>query len=271
MKIKIKRSLQLAFIVIVIILILFPIYWMVQSSFKEKEEIMEVTFYPHKFTTSHYGAMATADWARAITNSVGISLLNTAICLLAAFPAAYAFTRFRFKADTHLFFWFIVNRLAPPAAFLVPFFIIFLSTGLYDTILAVVLAHSLFNVPLGIWILSGFMTDIPTEVDEAAFIDGHSRLSFFRRILFPLMRPAIGVTAFFLWMFSWTEMLLASAVTRNIAFPLTVQLLVTRGSLLYGVLWGEAAAAGVISMIPGIILLIFVRRYITRGFMLGRI
>ena len=106
-------------------------------------------------------------------------VINTLISLAVALPAAYAFSRYRFIGDRHLFFWLLSNRMAPPAVFLLPFFQLYSAIGLFDTHLAVALAHCLFTVPLAVWILEGFMSSVPRSLDEMAQIDGHSRWYFF--------------------------------------------------------------------------------------------
>ena len=107
------------------------------------------------------------------------------ISLSVALPAAYAFSRYRFLGDKHLFFWLLTNRMAPPAVFLLPFFQLYSSIGLFDTHIAVALAHCLFNVPLAVWILEGFMSGVPKEIDETAYIDGYSFPKFFGKIFIP--------------------------------------------------------------------------------------
>jgi glycerol transport system permease protein len=102
-------------------------------------------------------------------------------------PAAYAFSRYRFLGDKHLFFWLLTNRMAPPAVFALPFFQLYSSVGLFDTHIAVALAHCLFNVPLAVWILEGFMRGVPKEIDETAYIDGYSFPRFFVKIFMPLI------------------------------------------------------------------------------------
>jgi ABC-type glycerol-3-phosphate transport system permease component len=124
--------------------------------------------------------------------------MNMVITLTVALPAAYAFSRFKFVGDKHLFFWLLTNRMAPPAVFLLPFFQLYSSVGLFDTHIAVALAHCLFNVPLAVWILEGFMSSVPREIDETAYIDGYSFPKFFIKIFLPMIRSGIGVSAFFL-------------------------------------------------------------------------
>ena len=141
-------------------------------------------------------------WYQAFANSLSYVVLNTAISLVVALPAAYSFSRYRFVGDKHLFFWLLTNRMAPPAVFLLPFFQLYSSIGLFDTPIAVALAHCLFTVPLAVWILEGFMSSVPNSLDEMARIDGHSLGYFFFRILLPTIRGGIGVTVFFCFMFS---------------------------------------------------------------------
>jgi glycerol transport system permease protein len=159
--------------------------------------------------------------------------------------------------------------MSPPAVFLLPFFQLYSSIGLFDTYLAVALAHMLFNVPLAVWILEGFMSGVPREIDETAYIDGYSFPRFFLRIFLPLIRSGVGVTAFFCFMFSWVELLLARTLTSVNAKPIAATM--TRTVSAAGMDWGVLAAAGVITIIPGALVIWFVRNYIAKGFALGRV
>ena len=137
-----------------------------------------------------------------------------------ALPAAYAFSRYRFVGDKPLFFWLLSNLMAPPAVYAMPFFNLYSATGLFDSIWAVALAHCLFNVPLAVWILEGFISGVPREIDETAAIDGYSFPRFFVKIFLPLIANGIGVAAFFCFMFSWVEQLLATTLTTVNAKPI---------------------------------------------------
>ena len=119
-------------------------------------------------------------------------ILNTLISITLALPAAYAFSRYRFIGDKHLFFWLLSNRMAPPAVFALPFFNLYSAIGLFDTPWAVALAHCLFNVPLAVWILEGFMSGVPREIDETAAIDGDPFPRFFVKIFMPLIASALA-------------------------------------------------------------------------------
>jgi hypothetical protein len=128
--------------------------------------------------------------------------------------------RYSFLGDKHVFFWLLTNRMTPPAVFLLPFFQLYTTVGLMDTHIAVALAHLLFNVPLAVWILEGFMSGIPREIDETAYIDGYSFPRFFLTIFMPLIKAGVGVAAFFCFMFSWVELLMARTLTSVNAKPI---------------------------------------------------
>jgi len=248
-----------------------PIYWLVCMSFKTNEEILgKFTIFPQAPTLANYTTIFTdPDWYQGYINSITYVTINTVLSVLVALPAAYAFSRYRFLGDKHLFFWLLTNRMSPPAVFLLPFFQLYSSIGLFDTPWAVALAHTLFTVPLAVWILEGFMSGIPREIDETAYLDGYGFLRFFVRIFLPLVRAGVGVTAFFCFMFSWVELLLARTLTSVDAKPIAATM--TRTVSAAGMDWGVLAAAGVLTLVPGAIVIGFVRNYIAKGFALGRV
>jgi len=252
-----------------ILFLLLPIYWLVNMSFKTNEEITSTfTLFPQDFTFGNYVVILTdPSWYMGYVNSLIYVVMNTVISLSVALPAAYAFSRYSFMGDKHLFFWLLTNRMAPPAVFALPFFQLYSSVGLFDTHIAVALAHCLFNVPLAVWILEGFMRGVPKEIDETAYIDGYSFPRFFIRIFMPLIASGIGVAAFFCFMFSWVELLLSRTLTAVNAKPIAA--IMTRTVSASGMDWGVLAAAGVLTIIPGALVIYFVRNYIAKGFALG--
>src|SRR5438552_4057067 len=205
-----------------LLFLLVPIYWLVNMSLKTNDELTtSLTLWPQHLTFDNFRRIFTdATWYSGYINSLKYVILNTVISLALALPAAYAFSRFRFLGDKHLFFWLLTNRMAPPAVFALPFFNLYSAVGLFDTPWAVALAHCLFNVPLAVWILEGFMSGVPREIDETAQIDGYSFWRFFVRIFVPLIASGIGVAAFFCFMFSWVELLLARTLTTTNAKPI---------------------------------------------------
>src|SRR5690349_23963340 len=211
-----------AIILLYLLFLMLPIYWLINMSFKTNAEITSVmTLWPHTLTFDNYRKIFTdPSWYNGYINSLKYVILNTILSVGFALPAAYAFSRYRFLGDKHMFFWLLTNRMAPPAVFLLPFFQLYSTFGLIDTHIAVALAHCLFNVPLAVWILEGFMSGVPREIDETAYIDGYSFPRFFLTIFLPLIRAGIGVTAFFCFMFSWVELLLARTLTTTEAKPI---------------------------------------------------
>ena len=162
-----------------------------------------------------------------------------------------------------------VAGLILAAVFALPFFQLYSAVGLFDTHIAVALAHCLFNVPLAVWILEGFMSGVPREIDETAAIDGYSFPRFFIKIFMPLIASGIGVAAFFCFMFSWVELLLSRTLTSVNAKPIAATM--TRTVSASGLDWGVLAAAGVLTIVPGALVIWFVRNYIAKGFALGRV
>ncbi len=254
-----------------LLFLMLPIYWLLNMSLKTNTEIVSsFSLWPQNLTFQNYIKIFTDEsWYIGYINSLIYVVMNTAISLAVALPAAYAFSRYSFMGDKHLFFWLLTNRMAPPAVFALPFFQLYSSVGLFDTHIAVALAHCLFNVPLAVWILEGFMRGVPKEIDETAYLDGYSFPKFFVKIFMPLISSGIGVAAFFCFMFSWVELLLSRTLTTVDAKPIAAIMTRTQGAA--GIDWGVLAAAGVLTILPGALVIYFVRNYIAKGFALGRV
>jgi glycerol transport system permease protein len=254
-----------------ILFLMLPIYRLLNMSFKTTNEILGgFSLWPHNFTLENYRTIfSDPTWYMGYVNSMTYVSINTVISVAAALPAAYAFSRYRFLGDKHLFFWLLTNRMAPPAVFALPFFQLYSAVELFDTHLAVALAHALFNIPLAVWILEGFMSGVPKELDETAYVDGYSFPRFFFRVFVPTIKAGIGVAAFFCFMFSWVELLLAKTLTAVAAKPIAAIMTKTASSAGYEL--GLLAAAGCLTIIPGAFVIYFVRNYIAKGFALGRV
>ena len=266
-----KNRASLITMTIYLLFLLIPIYWLINMSLKTNTEITSTfSVFPQTFTFANYITILTdPSWYMGYVNSMIYVVMNTVISITVALPAAYAFSRYSFMGDKHLFFWLLTNRMSPPAVFALPFFQLYSSIGLFDTHIAVALAHCLFNVPLAVWILEGFMRGVPKEIDETAYIDGYSFPRFFIRIFMPLVASGIGVAAFFCFMFSWVELLLSRTLTAVDAKSIAATM--TRTVSASGMDWGVLAAAGVLTIIPGALVIYFVRNYIAKGFALGRV
>jgi glycerol transport system permease protein len=236
-----------------------PVYWLVTMSFKTNGEIAgRLTLFPEAPTLAQYAViLSDPAWYLGYVNALIYVCLNVVISVAVAIPAAYAFSRHNFFGHRQLFFGLLTFRM------------IFSDLDLIDTHIAVALAHCFFNVPLAIWILEGFMSAVPRQVDQSARLDGYSTPRFFGKILLPQIAPGIAVTAFYCFVFSWIEFLLANALTTIDAKPIAG--IMTRAG---GVLVGDfalLAAASVLGLLPGTLLVLLLKRHLVRGFSMGRV
>ena len=199
----------------------------------------------------------------SILNSIIYALLNVTLCIAVGLPAAYAFSRYRFVGDRHFFFLLLAFRVTPPVVLSLPVFILFAKVNLVNSPVGIALAHCLFNIPITIWILESFISAIPREFDETAFIDGHNLPGFFVKHLIPAIAPGIGVAAFFCFIFSWVEVVIARILTVTAGKPITMAI-----NALFGFQTdiGLVMAMTVVSLIPGAAMIWFVRNHIARGF-----
>lgn len=208
---------------------------------------------------------ATPALVDSLRNSLIYVLLNVALCLIAALPAAYAFARFRFVGDRHLLFLMLAFRVTPPVVLSLPIFILFAQVGLVNSPVGIALVHCLFNLPIAIWILESFISAVPREFDETAFVDGHTVPSFFLRHLIPAIAPGIGVAAFFCFVFSWVEVVFARILTVTDGKPITMAI---NALFTFQTDMGLVMAMTVFSLLPGLAMIWFVRNHIAKGFII---
>ena len=266
---------KLAFIYSVCILLtiitLFPIYWMVIISMRSKLEIFAgpKLYQTSIFADNYYRPLFKDIYGKFLINSLIISTGNTGLVLLLAIFAAYAFSRFRIFGSGTLFFWTITNRMAPPAAFILPFFLMFTKIRLIDTHIGLILLYCIFNLPFAIWLLKGMIDVIPKELDEVAAIDGCSILGTIWHVILPVAKPGLAVTAMMIWIFSWNEYLFASILTSMKARTITTGL--AEFVTVIGTNWGEMAAVSVVSLLPAIIFLGYIQKYIITGLTFGAV
>ena len=256
---------------IFIFLVMVPIYWLIAISFQSNRDIFSsLQLFPAHPTFANFKfILSDPDWYWGYINALIYVSINVVISISVAIPAAYAFSRFQFPANRFLFFSLLMFRMMVPAILLVPFVQIFSWLNLIDTHIAVALAHCFFSVPIAIWILEGFISGVPVSIDESARADGYGTLGFFWRILLPMIAPGIATAAFFCFMFSWVEFLLSNALTTIDAKPFG-GIMSRAGSVMFGDV-PIMAAAGVIGLIPGVLLAILMRRHLAQGFSLGRL
>lgn len=221
-------------------------------------------------TLHHYVRLHT-HWLfyKKMWNSFIIAIGTTGISILVGSFAAYGLSRFKFWGSGFLSTWILSNRFLPTVAILLPLFLFFRSTNLIDTHLGLILANLLPNVPFSVWLLRSFFAEIPRELDEAARVDGCNSFAILWRIVFPIARPAIAVTALFNFLFTWNEFFIPLALSRTKAMPVTVAFAAFRQHIRMD--WGGMAAASVVCFLPLFAVTLLFQQHIVRGMTLGAV
>ncbi len=271
------KSLQLADVLhflallLVILVCVFPFYWMVTSSFKQQSAILASTpqFFFQPTLENYVTAFTKFDILKSLQNSLFVALVTVLISLILGTPAAYAIARFEFKGKRDVWFWFISNRMLSPIVVALPFFLIARNFRLLDTTWALILIYLTFNVPIVVWICADQFRNIPKELDEAATLEGYSSFAIFLKIALPLATPALAVSAIFSFIFSWNELLYALILTRNEAK--TAPVVATSFMSGYELPWGQIMATGTMVALPVIIFSMIVSRQLVRGLTAGAI
>jgi multiple sugar transport system permease protein len=258
-------------LLVVIVICVFPFYWMVTTSFKDQAAILSPTpqFFFQPTVSNYTTAFQKFDIGASLVNSLIVALSTTAISLVLGAPAAYAIARFDFKGKRDLWFWFISNRMISPIVVALPFFLIARQFHLLDTQLVLILIYLTFNVPIVVWICADQFRNIPKELDEAATLEGYNSFAIFWRIALPLAAPGIAVSAIFSFIFSWNELLYALVLTRSNAK--TAPVIATSFLSGYELPWGQIMATGTLVALPVIIFSIIVSRQLVRGLTMGAI
>jgi len=248
---------------------LFPIIWIIEGSLKTPDQNRAIPpiwiFQP---TLEAYRGIAPG-LPKYFSNSLIISCASVALSLLIGIPAAYALARFNFKQRRSLTIWILSTKMAPGFAFVVPFYLIMRSLNLLDTLIALTLVYLTFNLAFVVWIMQGFIEEMPVELEEAAMLDGCTRLDVLRRITIPLVLPGIIVTATLAFVTSWNEFLFAYVLTREAA--VTIQPMIASRVSFYKIDWEQMCAYSTVAMLPVVTLSLSVRKYLTRGLTLGAI
>ena len=263
--------------IVLSVLTLIPIYWMFVVSARSRVELFgRPTFWQTTFFVENYTKPLTSSTFQGyLNNSIIVATLNAILVTLLALTATYALSRWRLSGSDNIFFWTITNRMAPPAAFMLPMFLMFtrvFSIGewsLFDTRIGLILFYAVFNLPFAIWLLKGIIDGIPVELDEAAFVDGANLWTVFRRIIVPLAAPGLAITAILSWVFAWNEYLFAATLTSVEARTITTGL--AEFVTVTGTNWGEMAAVAMVTLLPALFFLTLVQRYIVAGLTFGAV
>ena len=249
--------------------VLFPFVWMVLVSFRTKADIFDPGNVLKSFTTVNYVKVAGGGAPRLFVNSAVIAALSTAVSLVLGSLAAYGFARFEWKKREGRAFWVLSQRFLPPMAVIVPYYMMASLFRVIDTHLLLIICYTTFNLPFAMWMMRGFLEDLPRELEEAAMVDGCTRAGTIRRIILPLSLPGMTATAIFCVINSWNEFVFANFLTsvRAKTVPTSVMTYLS----VSGVQWGEMAATGVLAVLPVLFFAIGVQRYMIRGLTFGSV
>jgi multiple sugar transport system permease protein len=260
--------LTMAFVVFV-----FPLYYLVVTSLKTKAELYAVvpTLIPRNPTLEPYvSVLVDRGMTGLLLNSLLVGTSATILAIVVAFAICYPITRLQVSRRLRVFVlnWALSLRFLPPIAVVIPYFTIIRTIGLYNQLPALILVYTIFNLPLSIWMLKGFLEEIPLEIEEAALVDGATRWQAFVSVLLPLSRTGILAAAIIVFAFDWAEFLFAfilTATPNSMTFPVGVQGLVTQ----FEIIWNDMAAGGVIAILVPLGLMLLARRYVMTGLTFG--
>ena len=262
---------RILFIGLYLLFVLVPLYWMFITSIKPSDDYLSVppVWIPKAPTLVHYTAALFAyRGLQGLINSLIISLSATLLSAVLGTLMAYSFARFN-TGGKHLAFWVLSQRFLPPVAIILPIFLIYRMIGLHDTYIGMIIAYTVFTLPVSVWMMFAYFRGIPKSMEEAALVDGCSRWMSFRKIAVPLAIPGIVAAAIFAFIACWTEFFFALILTSRYTFTLPT---VFRAFLGFqGAQYGEASALAIVSLVPSIVLGTLVQKHLVRGLTLGAV
>jgi multiple sugar transport system permease protein len=262
---------RILFLGLFLVFVLVPLYWMAMTSIKPSDDYLAVppVWFPSEPTLIHYTAALFAyRGLQGLVNSLVISLAATVLSALLGTLMAYSLARFN-TGGRHLSFWVLSQRFLPPIATILPIFLIYRNLGLHDTRFGLIIAYTVFTLPVSVWMMYAYFRQMPRSLEEAALVDGCSRWQSFWRVAVPLAAPGIVAAAVFAFIACWTEFFFALILTSRSAFTLPTVFRAFIG--FQGAQYGESSALSVVSLVPSIALGILVQRHLVRGLTLGAV
>ncbi len=252
----------------------FPLLWLLATAFKSTQEIAlgASSFFPSSPTLANFGdAVRRANLVEAGRNSLVVAVFSTIFTVLLALPAAYGLARFKTFLRPVTLGWVLVSQVFPTILIIVPLFLILKQFQLINSLPGLVIVYVVFTLPFALWMLIGFVANIPRELEEAASVDGAGRLTILRTIVFPLLRPGVVATAMFAFIAAWNEFLFALVLIQDpdkVTLPLTLSRFVgAEGQVQLGAL----AAASLLATIPSLVFFAFIQRRLTTGLLTGAV
>lgn len=269
---KLRQALLYLTVTILLVWILLPIVWMISTAFKPPKEQFTAPplLLPVNPTLSNFETIATPWFIRIFLNSLIVALSTTVIVIGLSILPSYAFARLRFRFRKELFYTLIFSQMFPLAALIIPIYAMVFTLKLIDTYYALIIANLTFTVPTSVWLLRSFVLGIPTELEEAAQIDGCSTLKAFLKIVLPLLTPGMLSTATYIFIVTWQEFLFAlTFISLDEMKTLAVGILRFIGQYSYAIDWGAVMAASTVASVPTFILFVLLQKQLVSGLLRG--
>ena len=249
---------------------LFPIYWLFMISFKTPEEIFAFPprWWPSHIQFDNYAVLFKDGDAVTVWNSLVVASASTVLAMLLGTLCAYSLARFR-TGGVHLSNWIISQRMVPPIAVVFPIFLMYVFLGWVDTYLGLILVYTAFNLPYVIWMMRGYIEDVPIDLEQSALVDGCTRWQVLMRVVFPMVRTGLFATAVFTFVFAWNDFIFALVMTRSAVTTYPVQ--VTHYFGAQSNFWAKIAAMSMLGTLPVLIAVAALQRYLVRGISLGAV
>lgn len=281
MRKKIYHIIALAVICIAVVVYLIPIYWIFVTSLKSPGDInTKVPKFIFKPTLKNYQKLIPEDrsqllngafYPRQLLNSIIIASLSTFLAVSLGTLSAYAFSRFEVKGKNDLLFFILSTRMLPPVVVVIPIFLMYSALGLKDTHLGLILLYTTFNVSFAVWLMKGFIDEIPKEYEDAALVDGYTRFQAFLKVVLPQATTGIAATSVFCLITAWNELVFALVLTEYGGAAITAPPGIPSAVASGGVDWGQIAAATFIFLLPVAIFTFLMRKHLLRGVTFGAI
>jgi multiple sugar transport system permease protein len=276
---KLSKKVRFSIILILLVGVLLPIYWMLNTSFKFQMEIFKMppSLFPRDFTLSNYWSILFGDLASSISflvyfkNSVIVAVATVLCTIILATPAAYAFSRVRFIGRRALIYAILVSQMLPVVLILIPLYVAFMKLGLLSTYAGLVLPYLMFTLPFSIWMLKGYFDTIPRELDEAARVDGCNKFQAMWKVIIPNVRPGLTATAIVTFIMSWDEFIIALTIMDDNAMRTLPVGIIQSFVGEFSIKWGEMMAASVVTSIPVMLIFIFLSRQLIGGLTAGAV
>ncbi|WP_102127467.1 carbohydrate ABC transporter permease [Deinococcus planocerae] len=250
-------------------LFLLPVLWVVMSSFRPSPDVLGGPLLPTRLTLENYGSLArNAPFVTALQNSLLVGLCSALGALMLAVPTAYALTRLRFRGRELVGTLVLLTQMIPGIVIVIPLVVMMRSLGLTNSALGLILVHVVVSLPITVWLLRNYVEDVPVALEEAALVDGCTRLQSVSLVLLPLLYPAVAAVGTFAFVLSWGEYLLALSLTTTAdhrTLPLAVQGLFSQ----FRQDWGLIMAGGVVIALPVALLFLLIRRFLVDGLVSG--